>query len=281
MESRDEIKSLKKALRALTFMNEKGDATVTDVARAVGIPRSTAHRVLATLASEGYVEKQTHSDFYRLTSRVQKLAAGFQVEQLLIEVAKPLVAESGRELKWPIALTTPRDGEMVIRLSTDHDCLRALERFHIGFSVPISHATGGFCYLANCTDEERADTLAAAMRAARERQMGIQDPKEVEHLIATTRKQGFCNLEFAHYREGNVAVPLKVNGCVIGAIVMRYIKSALQNTSQIQSIYVPRLQQLSQDISAQYEAWNPSQLRTDAHRSALSTKPQVAESLNR
>ena len=63
MDSRQEIKSLKKALRALTFMNQKGDATVTDVARAVGIPRTTAHRVLATLACESYVEKQPASDY--------------------------------------------------------------------------------------------------------------------------------------------------------------------------------------------------------------------------
>ncbi len=264
MDSRQEIKSLKKALRALTFMNQKGDATVTDVARAVGIPRTTAHRVLATLASEGYVEKQPPSDYYRLTSRVQKLAAGFQVEQLLIEVAKPLIAAAGRELKWPLALTTPRDGEMVIRLDTDHDCPRALERFHIGFSVPIVHATGGFCYLANCSDEERSDVLAAAMRASRERQMGIQDPLEIEYLISTTRKRGYCNLEFAQYREGNVAVPLMAGGRVIGSVVMRYIKSVMKNTGQLQSVYVPRLQQLSQEITQQYDARKQAQATTPA-----------------
>lgn len=259
MDSRQEIKSLKKALRALTFMNQKGDATVTDVARAVGIPRTTAHRVLATLASEGYVEKQPPSDFYRITSRVQKLAAGFQVEQLLLEVAKPLVAEAGLELKWPIALTTPRDGEMVIRLGTDHDCPRALERFHIGFSVPIVHATGGFCFLSQCADEERNETLVAALRAARERQMGILDPLEIEYLVSTTRKRGWCNLEFAQYREGNVGVPLMAGGRVVGAIVMRYIKSVLRNTGQVQSVYVPRLQELSAEITKRYDAWNQAQ----------------------
>lgn len=259
MDSRQEIKSLKKALRALTFMNQKGDATVTDVARAVGIPRTTAHRVLATLASEGYVEKQPPSDFYRITSRVQKLAAGFQVEQLLLEVAKPLVSEAGNDLKWPIALTTPRDGEMVIRLGTDHDCPRALERFHIGFSVPMVHATGGFCFLSQCPDDERQEMLVAALRAGRERQMGILDPLEIEYLVSTTRKRGWCNLEFPQYREGNVGVPLMAGGRVVGAIVMRYIKSVLRNTGQVQSLYVPRLQQLSAEITQRYDAWTQAQ----------------------
>ena len=259
MDSRQEIKSLKKALRALTFMNQKGDATVTDVARAVGIPRTTAHRVLATLASEGYVEKQPPSDYYRITSRVQKLAAGFQVEQQLLEVAKSLIVEAGQELKWPIALTMPRDGEMVIRLGTDHDCPRALERFHIGFSVPIVHATGGFCFLAHCTEEERPQQIAAALRAARERGMGIMDPLEIEYQVATARKRGWCNLEFSQYREGNVGVPLMAGGRVVGAIVMRYIKSVLRNTGQVQSVYVPRLQQLSAEITQRYDAWTQAQ----------------------
>lgn len=259
MDSRQEIKSLKKALRALTFLNQKGDATVTDVARAVGIPRTTAHRVLATLASEGYVEKQPPSDYYRITSRVQSLAAGFRLEQQLLEVAKPLVAEAGQELMWPIALTMPRDGEMVIRLGTDHDCPRALERFNIGFSVPIVHATGGFCYLAFCPEEEREELLADALHAARERQMGILDPLEIEYMVSTTRKRGWCNLEFNQYREGNVGVPLMAGGRVVGAVVMRYIKSVLRNTGQVQSTYVPRLQALSNEISRRFDAWH------DAH----------------
>lgn len=259
MDSRQEIKSLKKALRALTFMNQKGDATVTDVARAVGIPRTTAHRVLATLASEGYVEKQPPSDYYRITSRVQKLAAGFQVEQQLLEVAKSLIVEAGQELKWPISLTMPRDGEMVIRLGTDHDCPRALERFHIGFSVPIVHATGGFCFLAHCTEEERPQQIAAALRAARERGMGIMDPLEIEYQVATARKRGWCNLEFSQYREGNVGVPLMAGGRVVGSVVMRYIKSVMRNTGQIQQVYVPRLQELSAEITRRYDAWSQAQ----------------------
>ncbi len=255
MESRQEIKSLKKALRALTFLNQRGDATVTDVARAVGIPRTTAHRVLTTLAAEGYVEKQSPSDFYRLTSRVTHLAAGFQTEMLLLELAKPLIAEAGKDLGWPLAITMPRDGEMVIRLATDHECPRALERFRVGFSVPIVHATAGFCFLAHAPEDERASALTAALRAARERQMGIKDPLEIEYLINCTRKQGYCNLEFPEYREGNVAVPLIVGGRVVGGLVMRYIKSTLRNTGRIQSTYVPQLQALARRIVDQHDAW--------------------------
>ncbi len=271
MESRQEIKSLKKALRALTFLNQRGDATVTDVARAVGIPRTTAHRLLATLAAEGYVEKQVPSDYYRLTSHVTQLASGFQTEQLLLEVAKPLVAEAGKELGWPLALTMPRDGEMFIRLATDHECPRALERFNIGFSVPIVHATAGFCYLAHVLADEREAVLAEALRAARPRHLGIEHPLELAYPLNRTRKQGYCNLEFPQYREGNVAVPLEVGGRVVGGLVMRYIKSTLRNTGQIQGTYVPRLQQLARQIAEHHDAWGGPQVLHAAARARSAT----------
>ena len=92
--------------------------------------------------------------------------------------------------------------------------------------------------------------------------MGIQDPLEIEYLISTTRKRGYCNLEFAQYREGNVAVPLMAGGRVIGSVVMRYIKSVMKNTGQLQSVYVPRLQQLSQEITQQYDAWKQAQAKS-------------------
>lgn len=150
------------------------------------------HRVLATLLAEGHVEKQAPSDCYRLTSRVTLMAVGFQSKQSLLEVAKPLVAEAGKELGWPLALTMPRDGEMFIRLATDHECPRVRERFQIGFSVPIVHATAGFCHLAHAAPDEREATLTAALRAAKARHMGIEDPLEIEYLINRTRKQAFC-----------------------------------------------------------------------------------------
>lgn len=254
MDSSQEIKSLKKALRALTFMNQQGDATVSEVARSIGVPRTTAHRILETLASEGYVEKLPYSDYYRLTGRVERLAAGYQEELLLLEVAKPLIARAGEELGWPLCLAMPRRTDMVVRVNTDHDCARALERYIIGFATPILHATTGYCYLAHCSDEERIELLAVALQEARERNVGIQDEREVQYLIANVRNRGYCNIEFRQYREGNVGVPLLISGRAVGGLVMRYIKSVLKNTGQVQGVYVPRLKQLAEDIRSEYMA---------------------------
>ena len=276
MDARHEVKSLKKALRVLAFMNQRGDATVSQVATAVGIPRPTSYRLLETLASEGYVEKLEHSVFYRITGLVQALAAGFQDEERLLALAKPRIAELGHELGWPITVYTPRGLNMIVRINTDHDSALALQRWSIGYAVPLLDATSGYCYLANCPATEREELLAAALRAEEwatasdgpdaMRYLTVTDncslltrfnqtrAEEINYLVKLVRERGFCNIEFKRYPEGNVGVPLVLGGKAVGGIVMRYIKSVMKGTDRIQAFYVPKLQALAREITAAHEA---------------------------
>jgi IclR family mhp operon transcriptional activator len=252
MDERQEIKSLKKALRALTFLNNNGESTVTQVACAIGVPRTTSYRLLETLASEGYVEKQAHSDVYRLTSLVQRLSSGFGDADLVVEVAKPLVRRVGEDIGWPVALAIPRGKDMVVRISTDHDTSLAIDRYTIGFATPILHSPTGLCYLAYCDDEAR-DAIVQQSNCADSVSEPIgADRKHLDYLLNQVRVRGFSHIRFAEYREGGLAVPLVIGGRVIGGLVMRYIKTTLK-LSDIQETFFPILQQLAEDIAAAYE----------------------------
>jgi IclR family mhp operon transcriptional activator len=250
MHERQEVKSLKKALRALTFLNANGESTVTEVACAIGVPRTTSHRLLETLASEGYVEKQPHSHIYRLTSLVQKLSSGFGNADLVVEVAKPRVIRAGHEVRWPLALATPSGSDMVVRIATDHDTPLAIDRYYIGFRTPMTHAPAGLCYLAFCEDDQRASILEAAPRAR-----AAEDPApdlDLDYTLEQIRQQGFCHRRFAQYREGGLAVPVFADGRVVGGIVMRYTKSAMK-AAALEELYVPILRDLAANISAAYD----------------------------
>jgi IclR family mhp operon transcriptional activator len=253
MDTRQEVRSLKKGLRALTFLNSHGESTVTDVARAIGVPRTTSYRLLETLASEGYVEKQPHSDIYRLTSSVQRLSSGFGDCDLVVEVAKPLIGKVGSEIGWPMALATPRGKDMVVRITTDHDTSLAIDRYTIGFQTPILHAPAGLCYLAYCDEELRASIIELS-RSSNDASPGPRNNAEhLAYIVNQIRARRYCHIHFAEYQEDGLAVPLIVGGRVVGGIVMRYIKSSIK-FAKIEGVYVPILQQLAEDISAAYEA---------------------------
>jgi IclR family mhp operon transcriptional activator len=253
MDHRQEVKSLKKALRALVILNQRGEATVTDVAQAVGVPRPTAYRLLETLASEGYIEKQDHCTIYRLTSQVRELASGFTERDLVLEVAKPLMKKLGHRLGWPLALATPSGADMVVRLTTDYETPRAIDRYMVGYGVPMLHAPAGYCYLAFCDEEEREKVVELARRSADPRQRLARNPERLHQLLGRVREEGYCTREYAAYREGGVGIPLLINGAPIGGIVLRYQKTAMK-FGQIEADYVPELRNLAAQISQQVRA---------------------------
>jgi IclR family mhp operon transcriptional activator len=252
MDERQEVKSLKKALRALTFLNCNGESTVTEVACAIGVPRTTSYRLLETLASEGYVEKQPHSHIYRLTSMVQKLSSGFGDSDLVVEVAKPLINRIGGEVRWPLALATPVGGDMMVRIATDFDTPLAIDRYIIGFRTPMLHAPAGLAYLAFCTEAERETILDLIKRSGETFETSCDPFVGLEYKLEQIQRQGFCHIRFAQYREAGLGVPLFADGRVVGGIVMRYIKSTMKG-SQLEEHYAPIVRQLAVDIAQAYE----------------------------
>jgi IclR family mhp operon transcriptional activator len=253
MDNRQEVKSLKKALRALVVLNQRCEATVTEVANALEIPRPTAYRLLETLAAEGYIERQDNSTIYRLTSQVRELACGFTDRDLAVEVAKPLLKDLCKQLGWPMALATPVESEMVVRVTTDYDTTRVIDRYKVGFAVPMVHAPAGYCYLAFCDAAERERVIEAAKRSPDPRQRLARARERLESLLDRIRQDGYCTREYAVYREGGVGIPLLINGVPIGGIVMRYMKSAMR-IGQLQTDYVPELLKVASRINSEFNA---------------------------
>jgi IclR family transcriptional regulator, mhp operon transcriptional activator len=251
LDERQEVRSLKKGLRALVYLNENGDASVTQVSKAIGVPRTTAHRMLETLTVEGYLERQPHADSYRLTSRVTLLSAGFRDEAWLREAAQPVVSELSRRIRWPMALTTPQLDHMLVRIATDYDTSLAIERYTTGFRTPVMHATTGLCYLAFCPDDEREAVISCARQSDDPRQRLARSPQMLDPMLKSVRRDGFLILEFPEYREGSLGVPVVGCGRVLGGLVMRYIKSALR-PDRLTTEFVPLLLGAAKEIESRY-----------------------------
>lgn len=93
------ISSLAKGLDVLDLLVERGDASVSEVARALGFNRASSHRFLATLQELGYVEKNEESRYtasIKLMEMGLKLAGRMEVRK----ISKPymqLLAEAFKE----------------------------------------------------------------------------------------------------------------------------------------------------------------------------------------
>src|SRR5262245_50940465 len=89
------VQSIERAFAVLGALAD-GPSGVTDVAGRVGLAKSTAARMLASLEAEGAVEQVPGETRYRLGPRIATLATGLHENRGLIAMARPaLVALAG------------------------------------------------------------------------------------------------------------------------------------------------------------------------------------------
>jgi IclR family mhp operon transcriptional activator len=78
MESTRPIRALMRGLDALTVLNLRDGATVSEVAHDIRLPRTTVYRILETLSAAGFVFRDEADDRYRLTVKVRTLSSGLE-----------------------------------------------------------------------------------------------------------------------------------------------------------------------------------------------------------
>lgn len=82
------------ALRALTHLASRAEPIpATHLARAIGLPRSSTYHLLAVLIEHGYVVHYEEERTYGIGAAVHELGAGYQRQDPLQRLARPLVEQ--------------------------------------------------------------------------------------------------------------------------------------------------------------------------------------------
>jgi DNA-binding IclR family transcriptional regulator len=105
------VQSIERAFAVLGALTD-GPIGVTEVAERVDLPKSTAARMLASLAREGAVEQLPGETRYRLGPRLESLATGFVATRSVVAIARPHLAELAASIGEAAGLSVP-EGETV------------------------------------------------------------------------------------------------------------------------------------------------------------------------
>ena len=246
------IRALMRGLDTLHELNRHNGATVTDIAKAVKLPRTTAYRVLETLCVAGYALRDPSDDLYRLTLKVRALSDGYDDEAWVQDIAKPLITKLGKEVVWPLAISTLHGISMLVRETTDKDSPLALERYSAGVRVPIFGSSSGRVYLAFCSEEQRSTMLEVLARSERPEDKLVCDKMLVSRIIGDVRKNGWAIFDNTSLAELNLAVPVFAKGQVLAGLVMRFMRSAM-TPDQAAEKYVPFLKRTADEIGKAFE----------------------------
>lgn len=253
----DKIKPVRAILRVLDVLqvlNSRNGVSVTDVASAIDLPRTTAYRVLETLCSAGYAVRDGSDDRYRLTVLVRGLSDGYDDEGWVAEIAQPVLSELGRKLVWPVSVSTNQGNAMLVRHTTDKHSPLALERYNAGVRLPLLNSASGRTYLAFSPTPQRAALLDIALGAGDEMEGAGRHRELIEKMLCHIRKVGYA-ISIRQYRgESTAAVPIYSGSALLGCVGMRFMDKAVTE-GVFASRYLPDLKEAAREIGETYAEW--------------------------
>lgn len=255
MTSTRPIRALQRGLEVLHVLNLHNGATVSEVAAAIDLPRTTTYRILETLCAAGYAYRAASDERYRLTILVRGLSDGFDDEAWVTQIARPHIYELCNELVWPIAVATLSGSTMLIRQTTDHRSPLAIEKRGPGFRVPILGSASGQAYLTFCSKEQRETTLDLLGRSRREEDKGAKNRKKVYETLADIRKRGYAIWHRPRRvsDETSIAVPVMSGERLLATVTIRFSSTAVPEAEAAQK-FVPKLRAVAQRIGAEFSA---------------------------
>ncbi|QPC42934.1 IclR family transcriptional regulator [Kaustia mangrovi] len=196
-----------RALKVLSFVGEQGhDISLTEVATALDIPKTTAFRYLQTLAASDFLDYDLDHDRYRVGMRFRNLARTDRSMQRLRESALPFMKGLSARFNETINLAILSDHRIVyIDIVESRRTLRMEAR--IGSRHPLHSTALGKAFLAFMAPQAREAELAGALQERTYRTITEADRLRLE--LETVRRDGHA-LDIGENEEDAVCIGVPI-----------------------------------------------------------------------
>jgi IclR family KDG regulon transcriptional repressor len=181
---------------------------VSELARRLGIPKSSAHRIVHTLAKEGLLERVEETGAYRLSVTMQILGASAQATSGLHGAATAALDELRGLTRETVHLSV-LDGLEVVYVER-RESPGAVRMFGRIGNRGLAHSTAsGKVLLAFLPPDELGRRLAG-VRLARRTPYTITSKDRLRAELLRIRAQGWAeNINEAHIGFASVAAPIR------------------------------------------------------------------------
>jgi DNA-binding IclR family transcriptional regulator len=183
------IRSVDRAVAILDLLAENGWRAGAEVARDLGVHRSTALRLLGTLERHALVERDPRTAKYRLGPRLPQLARVVTGELDLRHVARPvceaLAASTGETVTLDIL-----DGDEIVPIEQSTGSTALMSVNWLGRRTPVHCTASGKVILAFAADTVRQRLLARPLEPLTGR--SVVDVVELDKQLAAARMTGYA-----------------------------------------------------------------------------------------
>lgn len=177
------------ALLRSVSAHEPAGMSTSDLARETDLARPTVHRLLATLADEGLVDRHRDNGKWTLGPELYLLgslaAARYDIAELAGDILRDLARETGES-----AYLSTRRGDETVCLAVEEGSFPLRSHvLHVGIRFPLGVASAGLAILSHLPDREIDAYLS---RTDLSTEWGPDHAKgDIEKRVAATRSAGY------------------------------------------------------------------------------------------
>jgi DNA-binding IclR family transcriptional regulator len=215
------VRSVDRAAALLLALGDSvGLAGVTELSRRLGLHKSTASRLLATLERRGLVEQDDETGKYRLGIAVIRLADRAERTLDLGRIAQPDLERLARTVHEAATIGILQHDRIVVAAQADAPTVGASPDWS-GRSLPLHGTAGGKVLLASLAERDVLRIVRAGLPSLTDRTIVGLEPMLEE--LARVRRRGFA-IAFGELEPGLHAVAAPVHdarGSVVAAVELR------------------------------------------------------------
>jgi DNA-binding IclR family transcriptional regulator len=211
------IQSVDRAVDVLEHLARHGDVSVTDVAAALGVHKSTASRLLAALESRDLVEQVSERGRYRLGFGIVRLAAAANVRLELVEQSRPITRRLAAEVGETVNVAR-LESDAAVNVDQVRGPAAIASHNWIGQPTPLHATSSGKVLLAHLDPGERERLLATPLD--RFTPATVTDPLALRRQLLRAVEDGWAStIEELEDGLNAVAAPIRDHdGAVIAAV---------------------------------------------------------------
>ncbi|MGV8882457.1 MAG: IclR family transcriptional regulator [Rhodoglobus sp.] len=184
------VKSADRALVLVEYVGANGSVSFNEVLAALSLPRSSAHGLLATLVSSGWLHHNPASKRYSLGLRAWQIGQLYEGHSDLVDVARPIMDHLATATGETVQLAVLDGIENVyVAISESPNPMRLASS--VGMRLQ-AYATGIGKALLASIDPGDAETRLRSVTLPRLTEKTVTDVDELVLLLERTRRDGFA-----------------------------------------------------------------------------------------
>jgi IclR family pca regulon transcriptional regulator len=242
------VQSLARGIAVLrSFCAEAHRQTVADVARATGLTRATARRLLLTLVDLDYA--RTDGKYFELTPRVLDIGYSYLASLNLDEIVQPYLETLSERLGESTSVSVLDDTDIVYiaRVPTKRIMTVAIG---LGSRFPAYQTSMGRVLLAELPDERIADVFARSRRDMTTERT-VSDVDTLLDRIAVVRRQGWSLVD-QELELGVRSIAAPIRNAAGSAVAAVNVSTQVARTGlpELLDDFVPAVRTIAEQISA-------------------------------